>query len=205
MGTHFTKRPRPTPDDLARERRAGLSIHRPADHAVTLEERLRDTGAAHERVRDLLKTHFSGNVSLDLTILRGHLVLELVLNHAIRFLTPVQGDPERLRLIFPQKLELLHLLGAPSDAAMFVTLELWNQLRNQLAHRFTYDRGLVDRIIDVNSEVPQGDLSDSKRARRLRSIGGFYAGAILGGVEGISVARAAPDPGSAPVGRLTRG
>jgi hypothetical protein len=188
--TTFTRRARPDERELAELLRTGTRWYDPNDHEVSAEDRLRDVHRTDEEVQRLLRRYLRRNTTLELTILRGHLVLEYPLNQFIRFMAPVEADPERLRLSFAQKIELFHVLGAIPDPQLFMTLELWNRLRNQLAHRLEFDRALVDRVIRINSEEEVGSLTDRQRASSLRAIAGFFSGAIMSGIHVLTVLRA---------------
>jgi hypothetical protein len=178
-----TRRKKPGRRELDEFLRTGTLRHDPREHEVSPKARRTDLRVASDDVKRLLRRYLGGNASLELTILRGHLVLEYLLNQFIRFMAPVEVDPEGLRLTFSQKVDVFHILGALPDPQLFVTLELWNRLRNQLAHRLDFDRTLVDQLIRVNSEAGQGKLSDRQRASRLRALAGYYAGAIMSCIE----------------------
>ena len=65
---------------------------------------------------------------------------------------------------------ILNIIENNSD--IFQTLKIWNNLRNQIAHRLYFDRKLVDRLIKLGVKWTKGENhlpnNDNERAKALK-------------------------------------
>lgn len=148
-----------------------------------------DRVAEVERVAaDLLDVakRFPRTRVLEYAILKAHLITESALTHFIRLTARVLVPIEEIRFTYPQKLQIAVLHGfAYGDPVTIPSLEMLNSVRNQVAHRFEFDRKIVDEFVRLNSEdyVKSRDRRDPVRIRCLRLFAAFLAGGTAGHVE----------------------
>jgi len=98
---------------------------------------------------------------------------------------PTEGALNDARLTFKQKQAVVHMLGLPADPLFLPSLDALNTIRNQVAHTLAPDRGLIDKLIRMNSEDPDEirSLTDAKRVTALKQITRFYCGKMLGVIQ----------------------
>lgn len=137
-------------------------------------------------MEQLLKANMPRSNNLDLVILKGHILLEYMLNQFITLMAPTQIDIKKLNISFRHKIEIVHMLGMLKFPPFFyVTLDIFNSLRNQVAHELTINRGLVDKLIKYNSEeigsVPE---DDKVRAKAIKKIVRFWCWVLMGYIQG---------------------
>jgi hypothetical protein len=140
----------------------------------------------------LVEDHFPKTQNLEYAILKTHLIIENLLTQYIRCTSVVLVEPESLRFSFAQKLEIAILHGFGSDCPFSVpAIELLNRIRNQVAHRLTFDMQLVNEMIRINSdggEIDVRSLTDRRRISFLRRwcywISGLTLGHMIGKIEG---------------------
>jgi hypothetical protein len=108
-------------------------------------------------------------------------------NQFIDLMAPTEGVIETERFTFKQKESLVHLLGFPPDPLFFPSVDLLNNIRNQVAHTLMVDRALIDKLIQINSEEPceVRNLTDAKRVTALKAITRFMCEQMLGTIEGM--------------------
>lgn len=149
------------------------------------EKRIEETAS---QIQVLLKKNMPRGKNLDLIILKGHILLEFMLNQFISLKAPVEVDIEKQRFTFSQKIDIAYMLGLMLDPIFYATLDIVNSLRNQVAHKLTVDRQLVDQLIKYNSDEDEIEqLDDSARAKWLKSIIRFWCGGIMGAIRGMHV------------------
>lgn len=109
-------------------------------------------------------SHLDEIESFELILLKGHLLLECVVDNTLGTLIE-RGDIESLNLGFYKKLELLALLhrGRPEDflriRGHIVRL---NKLRNQLAHQLMFENGKEELGLwasQVLTELPKAKFT----------------------------------------------
>lgn len=125
---------------------------------------------------------FPRTQNLEFAILKAHLIIEHVLTQYIRYHARVSVKVDDIRLSFTQKVEIAYLMGFGTNRpATLPTIELLNRVRNQVAHRFTFDIRLIDELICINSDPhrppPQ---SNRQRISALRSICAMISGFVAG-------------------------
>ncbi len=135
-------------------------------------ERKRKIKKLSKETERILKKYITKEKSLELLIIKGHLVFEFIINHAIMDLAPVEVNvQDELDLYLHDKIKIVYMMGILPEPALFVTLNLFNKLRNKIAHKFDFDKSLVDKIIKINNpELKQEKLSSRQRIYKLRNI-----------------------------------
>ena len=88
-----------------------------------------------------LEKHLRATDDIELILLKGHLVLEQVLNELLSFHIKSDKRLNSLNLMFAKKLELLIAL---EDGGRFIESEIdqlkeINRIRNKLAHKLDFD------------------------------------------------------------------
>lgn len=155
------------------------------DDYVFREEREADIQHTVSEIESLLKSQIPHSRNLDLVILKCHLLLEYVLNQYIRLTAKCEVDISKERFSFSQKLTLVHILGLLPDSTTIPTLELFNRIRNQVAHTLSLDRKLIDLLIKINSEDPESiaQLDDKTRVRAIKNITSFYCISLIAAIK----------------------
>lgn len=151
---------------------------------ITDEERIKIIENVTEELINIIPNKFPRTRNLEYAILKTHLIIEYALTQFIRCSSYVLVDIDSIRLTYFQKLEISILLGLGNgDPVLIPTLELINQLRNHVAHKFIFKIELVDKIIELNSESPLIELNDIKRISYLKSICASICGRVIGRIE----------------------
>ena len=84
----------------------------------------------------------------EIIILKCHLVVEYALNHLIIKVGKNRLDIDKARFTFSNKVKIAQLLGlfeSKSDELKIFIDDL-NKIRNQIAHRLSYDESLLEKI-----------------------------------------------------------
>ncbi len=180
------KKKRPTAQDAREFLRKGRAGVGPRDF-VTPEERLQRLDELNREIRELIRQHLPRGRRLDLIVLKGHLLVEFMLNQYIMLMSQSEVDMERERFSFPQKMTIVHALGFPYDPLFFPCLEILNSLRNQVGHTLRLDSTIVDRLLALTDDgSDEGrEINDAYRATALRGIIRSLCLQVLGVIEGL--------------------
>ena len=122
-------------------------------------------------------------------ILKGHILLEYLLNQIINIKSEYNLEIESTNFSFNQKIEILVILNIiENNSAIFQILKIWNNLRNQIAHRLYFDRKLVDRLIKLGVKWTKGENhlpnNDNERAKALKFLIPMTSGQLTGQLAG---------------------
>ena len=123
----------------------------------------------------LIKEHLPKSNDLELLILKGHLLLEYLVNQIINIKSDNNFDVENSSFSFNQKIEILVILKIiEKDSEAFNILKTWNTLRNQIAHKLYFDRKLIDKLVKLSVKWTKGEsnlpLNDIERAKAMKFI-----------------------------------
>ena len=134
---------------------------------------------------EVVKRRFPRTANLEYAILKGHLIIEYALTQYIRCSSYVLVEIDNINFSFSKKLEISILMGfGNGDPTLIPSIELFNKLRNQVAHKFEINKNLVDEIIRLNcDEEWLIDLNDRTRIRCLKAFCASICGRILGAIE----------------------
>jgi hypothetical protein len=137
----------------------------------------------------LIKEHMPKSNDLELIILKGHILLEYLLNQIINIKSEYNLEIESTNFSFNQKIEILVILNIiENNSDIFQILKIWNNLRNQIAHRLYFDRKLVDRLIKLGVKWTKGENhlpnSDNERAKALKFLIPMTSGHLTGQLAG---------------------
>jgi hypothetical protein len=121
--------------------------------------------------------------NLELVILKGHILLEYILNKAIEIKSNFKYDLEKSTFSFSQKIDILVILNILEfNSTSYQVLKTYNTIRNQIAHRFEYDRRLVEKMIKLGLQGTRGEnhipVDDAERARAIKFLIPFLSGMI---------------------------
>jgi hypothetical protein len=111
---------------------------------------------------------------------------ENAITQYIRCTSYVLVEPEQLRFSFSEKLEIAILRGFGHGCPTSVpSIELLNRVRNQVAHRLTFDLNLVNEFIQINCDDADDvkNLTDRQRISCLRTWCYFTCGRVAGTLE----------------------
>jgi hypothetical protein len=152
------------------------------DDYLSDADRIRVIEDVEKQLRETTKRNFPRTNNLEYAILKTHLIIENTLTHYIRCTSFLLAEPEDIRFSFVQKLDIAILHGFGNGCPTSVpSVELLNRLRNQVAHRFTFDRNLVNELIQINSEdLDVKKLTDRQRIRCLKQWCYFLCGGMAG-------------------------
>jgi hypothetical protein len=147
-----------------------------------------------EEIKEVVARYFPRTTNLEFAILKSHLIIENAITQFIRGISFVLVKPEEIRFTFAQKLEIAVLNGfGHADATVLPSVELLNQLRNQIAHRFAYDKKLVDELIKINgADAPS---NDRQRISHLRAICAMICGLTAGHIRAAILTTSRDFPG----------
>jgi hypothetical protein len=134
------------------------------------------------QLEDVTRTQFPKTANIEYAILKSHLIVEYALTQIIRCSSYVLVQPETIKFSFSQKLEIAVLFGFGNGCPTTVpSIELLNRLRNQVAHRFFFERPLLHDLVRVNIDsVDATSLSDRQLVSCLRHFCAFICGLIAG-------------------------
>ena len=139
-----------------------------------------------------ISTHLPRVKDPTLIILRGHLLVEELLNEVLKSWLKDPSVLPDTRLTFHQKLKLAQgiILGR-KDGFTWKPLELLNQLRNKISHRLNpHDLELkIDEFLkcvypEDYSKIPSDIYSKSKAMRKAII---FHCGYILGMIDSLEI------------------
>jgi hypothetical protein len=146
------------------------------------EERMQIAIDASEALQNVTRVQFPRTGNLEYAILKTHLIVEFALTRLIRCSSCVLVEPEAIRFTFSQKLEIAVLLGFAHWCPTTVpSVEILNRIRNQVAHRFSFDRALVLELVRLaNRNEQPAKLTDRQLISCLRAFSAFICGSVAG-------------------------
>lgn len=121
--------------------------------------------------------------NLELAILKGHILLEYLMNKAIEIKSSYKYDMEKSSFSFSQKIDILVILNLiETNSCSYQVLKTFNTIRNQIAHRFIFDRRLVTKMIKLGLQETKGEnhipTDDTERAKAVKFLVPFLSGMI---------------------------
>jgi hypothetical protein len=137
-----------------------------------------------------LKIHLPIAKDPTVVILRGHLLIEELLNDIISFHLKDPSAIKDARLTFFQKMRLAQgILGNKKDNSTWKAIEVLNKLRNQISHRLP-DSTLINQMNpilkaifeDEFDQIPSDIYSKSKALRKGII---FHCAMLSGMIEGM--------------------
>ncbi|MCA9200591.1 MAG: hypothetical protein KDA87_23790, partial [Planctomycetales bacterium] len=170
-----SKKKRATRADAHRARETGiLGGMSDADYLSDAErDNIADDAAT--RLEDVTTSHFPRTQNLEYAILKAHLIVEYAITEFIRCTSRVLVETKDIRFSFSQKIEIavLNVFGAGCSAtipSVEMLNQIRNQIRNQVAHRCTYERSLLNQLIQIPFEdADPRTLSDRQCITCLRN------------------------------------
>jgi hypothetical protein len=135
-----------------------------------------------KEIEEITLKQFPRTANLELAIIKGHLIVEYAITQFIRCMSNVLFDFEDIEFTFFQKTKIAEMMGlAYGDPVLFPTIGLFNQLRNQAAHKFIIQRELIDQMIALNAiDYKVSVKTDRGRIKYLRGISANICGRIAG-------------------------
>jgi len=98
----------------------------------------------------IILKELDGINDLELLILKGHILIEFSLNKFISDLNDGGIDVDKTNFSFYSKIYVAELLGLfKSKDHLKVSIVDINKLRNQIAHKLSFDKKLLEKIIAV--------------------------------------------------------
>jgi len=182
---HKSRRKRPDLQSAEQFIQNGFGGGMRSEDYVSVQERKERLIFLAAELKTKLKQHLPRTRSIELVILKCHLLLEYMLDQYIDLVAPTEGVVDAERFTFKQKESLAHMLGFPADPCFFPSADLLNSIRNGVAHTLTLDRQKIDKLILINSEDPVGakGLNDTQRSSALKNITKFMCWQLLGAIE----------------------
>lgn len=99
-----------------------------------------------ENLASEFEKNFTNFSDIEGTIIRGHILIEQMLNHSIELTVPNKSEYKAEKFSFAQKVEIANMLGVSIEFK--IELNALNKLRNQIAHSLKYDDKYIDVIIN---------------------------------------------------------
>jgi hypothetical protein len=126
-----------------------------------------------EEVLKMISDNLPKDDNLELLILKGHILLEYLMNQSIVIKSDNNYEIERSSFSFNQKIEILVILNLiENNSQIYQVLKIFNNLRNQIAHKFTFDRTLVDKLVKIGLTGTKGGdhlpINDIERAMAIK-------------------------------------
>lgn len=174
---------RPTIEDAREYLREGVEVISLARDRIDDHERKRMLATLTEDLQDKIARNFPETDNLEYAILKCHLLVEYALERFIACMSFYRTDPDSIRLTFAQKLDVAAMLGFGAHCKRTIpSVELLNRVRNQVAHRFTIDRTVIDEIYRWWAEDPDvvDSASDIDRIGFLQWLCSFMVGTMSG-------------------------
>lgn len=98
---------------------------------------------------DLIIKHLGTCRDFDNLILKGHLLIEHLLNEYILSESKEKIDLKKMNFTFYQKLNICKILGLFSlNKTIYKSIERLNSLRNSVTHRLEYDKDILSKFIE---------------------------------------------------------
>ena len=179
-----TNKKRATRADALRARKTGVLGGMSASDYLSNAERQKLAHAAVSALEDVIKRQFPRTQNLEYAVLKAHLILEFAITEFIRCKASVLVDHDKINFTFAQKLDIAVLNGFGGVHLMTIpSIEILNQLRNQVAHRFLFDKQLLNELILLNTEdIDPRKLTDRQRISYLRIFCAEMCGIIAGDI-----------------------
>ena len=118
---------------------------------------------------------------VDLTIIKGHILVE---HHLNRFILSSVNSPEDFddsKFSFAQKIQLSSMLGL-RKASLREELILLNKLRNEIAHKLSYTERLLDNLISLVTVKYEIIKTQPTKILKLKSSITFICGILYASV-----------------------
>lgn len=178
------KRQRPTLKTAYDWLEKGTFSVSPKEHFLSEAEHDGQVQGIVDELEELAK-QFPRTQNLEFAILKSHLIIENVLAQYIRYHARIAVTIDEVRFSFSHKLEIACLMGfGANDPTLLPSIQLWNRARNQVAHRFGVNKGIIDEIIRINSPADDPPpANDRQRISALRSLSGYICGYTSGGLH----------------------
>jgi hypothetical protein len=151
----------------------------------TEEEHRQEAVEIEKELELIVRFQFPRTHNLEYAILKAHLIVEHGIEQYVRAFSPNTVDAKALRFSSSQKLDIAYLMGFGGGPTLIPTIELLNRVRNQVAHKFSIDRSLVDELLRINAEDYDTYLpkNDRERIRGLKMMCHFVLGYISGHIH----------------------
>lgn len=183
MQPYRSRKPRPTVNDARDAIDRGITGGYSPTDSIDDNERIRLLDELSQDLEQTIADNFPETDNLEYAILKCHLLVEYTIVRYISCMSFHQLDPESIRFTFAQKLDVAAMLGFGAYCDLTIpSVELLNRVRNQVAHRFTIDRTIIDEIYRWWTEDPDvvDTATDEDRIGFLAWFCSFLAGSISG-------------------------
>jgi hypothetical protein len=131
-----------------------------------------------QKVNKVLHNDFN---ELELYILKSHLLLEYELNKYIEIRTKKRLSMEKAGFTFATKMKILKMLGCFEDEGVYNYLEEFlktlNIIRNQIAHTFSFDKKVLNRLSKICKNINPDREFGSERAM-IDYVVSYFAGGL---------------------------
>lgn len=110
---------------------------------------LKDYTAAD--LKEIAIEELSNCNDLELIIVKGHIIIEFVLNHFLHSYFSKADELENCKLGFTQKVSLIKAIGVNLDEVSEM-INLVTKLRNDISHRLTYNKRHLSTLINLGAK-----------------------------------------------------
>jgi len=139
----------------------------------TAKERYSAVVAAAEEIEKKCHEALPRTRNLELLILKCHIIVEFAIEAYIRALSAGNVGERELKLRFEEKVNVAFMLGLGiSGPLLLPSIQLLNRIRNDIAHRLTFNEKHLDELIRINSDQyrEKNTFTHAERLRGLKSI-----------------------------------
>jgi len=189
------RKKRPTREDADATWRRGSYGVGPDDY-VSDSERLSQIDRFDEFIFQLVRDELAHTRRLDLTILRGHSIIDIAITQFITLASRNQAAFENTRFTFQQKLTIAYALGFSTNPLLLGTIDSLTQARNRVAHHMEVNLEAVNAAIRYSTDLSAAEISaltDRQRAGIIRRIVAGICGSIIGNLTGMSAVEISKD------------
>lgn len=187
-----SRKKRPNLEDAKKAVKSGIVGVMSSDDFISDEERLKILEEVEEDLLDIVKKHFPRTRNLEYAILKSHLIIEHALTQHIRCSSFVLMNHKDLAsFTFSEKLKIAAMQGfCHSSETDIPSIKLLNNLRNQVAHKFSFDRDVLETLISINSEdLTKDHYTDTQCISFLRGFCAMICGQTAGYLSGYLVSQ----------------
>ena len=122
---------------------------------------------------------------IELAILKGHILIENLLNHFVYKVSSHLGEFEETKFNFSQKLHLFYIFATDNVTEIKNSINLLNKLRNEIAHRLTFEEKLLQTFITsvIDNYKSMKGFKEENTLDTIKSAITFLCGCLYGQIE----------------------
>lgn len=141
-----------------------------------------------EEFTRLIRSNIIEITEIELLILKGHILVEYTLNNFIKKVAFNGHSFKETKFTFSQKMHFVETLSAITSNTIRL-IEIFNKLRNQIAHKLKYDEETLKLFLDTSAsfEIYDKKLLEQPLIVRVRAAISLMCTSINFGVVALKV------------------